>query len=141
MNRFSHALPVITDHHLTARHRPWVVALTLICSASMLAPGLWAFFAPESFIAFVNYHPYNEHLTHDAGAFQIGIGAALIFALIWRDGLVAALAGFAIAAGLHTLSHYLDRHSGGHSSDVPTLGLFAVLALITIYVRVRGSKS
>ncbi|MFI9561561.1 hypothetical protein [Nonomuraea endophytica] len=126
---------------MIARRQPWVVALTLICSASMLAPGLWAFFAPESFIAFVSYHPYNEHLTHDAGAFQIGIGAALIFALIWRDGLVAALAGFSVAAGLHTLSHYIDRHLGGHSGDVPMLGLFALLALLAVYLRVRGSKS
>jgi hypothetical protein len=35
--------------------------------------------------------PYNEHLIHDAGAFQLGIGVAVLAALWWPDGLVAAL--------------------------------------------------
>jgi len=39
----------------------------------MLVLGIWAFFAPASFADFVAF-PYNRHLLHDVGAFQIGIG-------------------------------------------------------------------
>jgi hypothetical protein len=58
--------------------QPLVVAATLVCAASMLGLGLWAFLDPPSFSGFVDFAPYNEHLIHDAGAFQIGIGAALL---------------------------------------------------------------
>lgn len=30
------------------------------------------------------------------------------------------------------MSHYADRHLGGHDSDVPLLGLFTLIALIGI---------
>jgi hypothetical protein len=43
--------------------------------------------------------------------------------------------------GLHTLSHYIDRHIGGHDSDVPALGLLTLLALLAIYARMRRGKS
>ncbi|WP_043841590.1 hypothetical protein [Amycolatopsis taiwanensis] len=113
----------------------------LLCAASMLVFGFWAYFAPESFIDFVDYYPYNEHLTHDAGAFQIGIGATLLFGLVWKDTTLVVLAGFVVASGLHTLSHYLDRHIGGHSSDVPTLGVFVLVALIAIIARIRMRRA
>jgi hypothetical protein len=107
-----------------------VTAATAICAASMLALGGWAFLAPTSFAAFVGYAPYNQHLIHDAGAFQLGIGTAALLALSCADGLLVALAGFVAAAGLHTLSHVIDRHLGGHAWDVPALGL---LTLVGVY--------
>lgn len=115
-----------------------IIVMTLLCAASMLVFGVWAFFAPVSFIDYVNYAPYNEHLTHDAGAFQIGIGTGLIAALLWDDGLGAALVGFIVASGLHTLSHFLDRHIGGHGSDVPLLGITTLLAVAALTLRARG---
>ncbi|MEV3939327.1 hypothetical protein AB0K52_25525 [Glycomyces sp. NPDC049804] len=118
-----------------------VAVLTLLCAASMLVFGVWAFFAPVSFIEYVNYAPYNEHLTHDAGAFQIGIGAGLVAALLWRDGVGAALVGFAVGSGLHTLSHFMDRHIGGHGSDVPLLGFTVLLAVAAIVLRARGRRA
>jgi hypothetical protein len=99
------------------QRQPVVVAATLVCAASMLGLGLWAFLDPPSFSGFVDFAPYNQHLIHDAGAFQLGIGAALLAALWWPDGLVVALTGFAVASGLHTI----DRPLGGHDSDVPSL--------------------
>jgi predicted anti-sigma-YlaC factor YlaD len=114
------------------RRRRVLVAATLVCAASMLALGGWAFLAPHSFSGFIDYAPYNEHLIHDAGAFQLGIGVAVLAALWWPDGLVAALTGFAVASGLHTLSHAIDRHLGGHDSDVPSLGLLTLLALVAV---------
>jgi hypothetical protein len=34
--------------------------------------------------------------------------AALLAALWWPDGLVVALTGFAVASGLHTISHTIE---------------------------------
>ncbi|GAA4736869.1 hypothetical protein Prum_012180 [Phytohabitans rumicis] len=108
----------------------------LLSAASMSVFGLWALL-PAGFVDYVNYHPLNEHLVHDAGAFQVGIGAALLFALIWSDALVVTLAGFAVASGLHTMTHFLDRHLGGHGTDVPILAVFTVISLATIALRLR----
>jgi hypothetical protein len=122
------------------RRQPVLVAAVLICAASMLALGAWAFLAPESFARFIDYPPYNRHLIHDAGAFQLGIGATVLLALWWSDALVVALTGFAVASGLHTVSHWTDRNLGGHGSDVPSLGLLTVVALIAIYARIQERK-
>ena len=118
-----------------------VTLAALVCAASMLVFGFWAFFAPTSFSDFIDYGPYNEHLIHDAGAFQLGIGIGVLAAVFWSDGLLAALTGFAVASGLHTVSHYVDRDLGGHDSDVPLLGLLTLVALAAIYVRLRSGKT
>lgn len=118
-----------------------VVVITLLCAASVLVFGVWAFFAPVSFIEYVNYAPYNEHLTHDAGAFQIGIGFGLIAALIWNDALGAALIGFIAASGLHTWSHFADRHLGGHGSDVPLLGATTLLGIVAVLLLMRRKSA
>ena len=115
-----------------------VAAATLACAASMLLLGAWAFLAPASFSRFVDYPPYNRHLIHDAGAFQVGIGAAVVAALLWRDGVLVALTGFAVASALHTVPHAVDRQLGGHASDVPALGLLTLVALYAIAARIRG---
>jgi hypothetical protein len=109
----------------------------LLCAVSMLIFEFWAYCAPHSFVDFVDYHPYNRHLIHDAGAFQLGIGAAVLLALVQADGLLVALTGFAVASGLHTLSRHTDGHIGGHASDVPFLGLLTLIALFAIYARIR----
>ena len=122
------------------RRQSVVAAATVVCAASMLGLGAWAFLAPESFSSFIDYAPYNRHLIHDAGAFQLGIGVSLLVALRWTDGLLVALTGFAVASGLHTLSHALDRQIGGHDSDVPSLALLTLIALLAIWERLRWRK-
>ncbi|MGE5293060.1 MAG: hypothetical protein ACM3ML_38930 [Micromonosporaceae bacterium] len=57
------------------------------------------------------------------------------------DGLRVALTGFTVASALHTVSHYTDRHIGGHGSDVPVLGLLTLVGLYAIYARIRGRRS
>ena len=123
------------------RRQPILVAATLVCAASMLILGVWAFFAPESFSQFIYYAPYNQHLIHDAGAFQIGIGAALLLALACPDALLVALTGFTVATALHAISHFTDRHIGGHDSDVPTLGLLTLVGLYAICAQIRRRKA
>jgi hypothetical protein len=123
------------------RRQPVLVVAVLICAASMLGFGAWAYLAPHSFADFIDYPPYNRHLIHDAGAFQLGIGATTLLALVWPDGLLAALTGFAVASTLHTVSHWTDRNIGGHGSDVPSLALLTVVALVAIYLRLQERKS
>jgi hypothetical protein len=120
----------------TSRRPGWIVAIAVLLSAaSMIIFGVWAFADSTSFVQYVNYHPNNEHIVRDAGAFQIGIGVTLLAALASSDRLLVALAGFIVASGLHTASHYIDRHVGGHDTDVPLLAIFTVIALIGLVKR------
>ena len=72
------------------RISPWVpsdlsfgdTAAVTIGGLFMLVLGIWAFFVPASFADFVAF-PYNRHLLHDVGAFQIGIGTTMLHALMW----------------------------------------------------------
>jgi hypothetical protein len=121
--------------------QPSVAAAAVLCAASMLALGVWAFGWPESFARFIDYAPYNRHLIHDVGAFQMGIGLATLVALMWSDSLLVALTGFAIASGLHAVSHAVDRHVGGHAGDVPALGTLTLVALYAIFVRLHRRTS
>jgi hypothetical protein len=123
----------------TGRRPAGVTAAVLVCGASMLGLGAWAFLAPESFARFIDFPPYNEHLIHDVGAFQVGIGVTTLLALWWSDALLVALTGFAVASGLHTVSHLIDRPLGGHAGDVPSLGLLTLVALVAIYLHRRKS--
>jgi hypothetical protein len=107
----------------------------------MIFFGVWAFSAPKSFADFIDYAPYNRHLIHDVGAFQIGIGVTLLLALVWDDVLVVVLIGFVVASGLHTLSHQIDRHIGGHGSDVAVLGVLTVLGLLGLSARIYRRTS
>ena len=98
----------------------------------MLGSGLWAFVAPRSFYdTIATFEPYNRHFIHDIGAFTIGLGAVLLFALVTRwDALQVALAGLAVASVMHLVSHAVDADLGGRDSDL--LGLAVVAALFVI---------
>jgi hypothetical protein len=53
-----------TSPWATPQLQPGVTAAIIIRGLFMLALGIWAFFAPVSFAAFVAF-PYNGHLLHD----------------------------------------------------------------------------
>jgi hypothetical protein len=91
-----------------------VVTVTVIAGFFFSVLGLWAFFWPSSFYERIAlFPPYNPHFLHDAGAFQIGLGATLLLALYWRDALLVALLGVGLGAALHAVAHVVDRHLGG----------------------------
>lgn len=106
-----------------------------------LAAGVWAFSAPESFGDWILYPPYNRHLIHDLGAFQLGLGVAALVGIYLRDALVAVLTGVAAGSVMHAISHVLDRSLGGRASDPWVIGAFAavlVLGAVAAFVsRVR----
>ena len=106
---------------------------------AFVVPGLWSFFWPESFHEKIaTFDPFNLHLFHDLGAFQLGIGVALLGALFWRDALVVALLGASTGAVVHFASHLMDRDLGGRSSDPLTLGVLAAILLIALVLRLRA---
>ena len=95
-----------------------------------VAAGLWAMIDPRSFYSnAAPFPPYNAHLVHDIGAFQIGLGACLWSGLMLQDALLAVLAGNTVAGLAHFVAHVADRADGGHASDPY---LFGVLALVLI---------
>ena len=127
------------------RTSPWTppdlwsgdMAAITIGGLFMLSLGTWAFFGSASFADFVAF-PYNRHLLHDVGAFQIGIGATMLFALLWVDGVMVVLAGYVVGTGFHLASHIVDRHIGGHGYDPLVLALMVVIGLAGIYARTRA---
>lgn len=69
---------------------------------------------------------------HDLGAFQLGLGATLLAALISSDALVAALAGNAVGATFHFAAHVADADLGGRASDPFVVGLLAAVAVVAL---------
>ncbi len=85
--------------------------------------------APQNFFeTLADYPPYNEHFLHDIGAFQIGLRATLVFALIWRsDALLVALAGCGVGGAFHIWAHLTDHDLGGETYQTVIIGLVAAL--------------
>jgi hypothetical protein len=99
-------------------------------AANYLVFGGWAFFAPESFAEQIaTYPPYNEHLIHDLGAFQIGLGVAALAGLLTSNALAAVLAGIAGGSLMHGVSHLVDHGLGGRAIDPWATGLIGLVAL------------
>jgi Pyridoxamine 5'-phosphate oxidase len=116
--------------------RGLVLAITALAGLGMLIGGAWSLLAPRSFADYVDF-PYHEHFLHDLGAFQLGIGATLLLALIWTDALAVALAGFLVGNSLHAINHAVDRHLGGHDTDAWALGAVSILVLTALVIRMQ----
>lgn len=119
-----------------------VLASAFIGALMFLVGGVWAMLAPVSFFDVVaSYPPYNEHLFHDLGAFQLGIAAALIAGIGGRSGLRVALWAGAVGASAHAVSHWIDADLGGRASDpalITTLAIFLVAGLVLAEFRDAG---
>lgn len=103
--------------------------------------GTWAFVDPRSFYdELALFPPYNEHLFHDVGAFQLGLGVVAALALARRDGREIALWGLAAAAVVHTVGHAIDSELGGRDSDVPLLGGLAIVLVIAAVLATSSRK-
>ena len=131
-------------HQLKTSRRPSTVSrrellvngAVVLGALAFLVPGVWSFGWPESFHRTIaTFDPFNLHLFHDLGAFQLGVGVALVGALFWRDALVVALLGATAGAVVHFVSHVMDRDLGGRSSDPLTLGILAAILLLGLVLR------
>jgi hypothetical protein len=101
--------------------------------------GGWSFLFPAYFYSAVaNFSPYNLHLLHDVGAFQIGLGAVLVTAALSGKGLVAALVGVLAGSLLHLAAHVLDIQLGGHpTTDLPVLTVIVVVLAMALFMELR----
>jgi PPOX class probable F420-dependent enzyme len=113
----------------------YIVVVTALAGAFAVVFGFWALLAPGSFAGFIDFPPENEHLLHDVGAFQLGLGATLLLAIAWADGLAVALAGFFVANTAHTVNHATDLDLGGRDSDWVLLGILSVLVAVALGLR------
>jgi hypothetical protein len=106
--------------------------------------GLWAMADPTSFFEqLAKFDPYNQHFIQDIGAFQIGLGAVLLLALLRPNAgvLGVALLGVGIGAAAHVVSHLVGRDLGGKpESDIPIFVLTAIVLLVGGLVRSRPSR-
>jgi hypothetical protein len=113
-------------------------AIALAVGAFYLFTGLWAFLAPAGFYgAVASFSPYNQHLLHDAGAFQVGLGLVLVLGAMSRAALRPALLAVLAASVLHLVAHVQDRALGGHATDVPVLSLICGLLAVAAVLEVR----
>jgi hypothetical protein len=124
--------------------RPWqrafVTIAAIVVGGFMLIFGVWSLLFPRSFDAFIDFPPYNEHLLHDVGAFQIGIGVSVLLSLVWSDSIGVALVGFIVAGAIHSINHALDRHLGGHPLDQWELAGLVLVALAALIVHLWGGS-
>src|SRR6266540_3178178 len=95
----------------SAPGRGYVISVTLLAGAAMLAAGIWSLAAPRSFAEAVKF-PYAEHFIHDLGAFLVG-------------------------NGVHAVNHVVDLDLGGRGSDPWLLGLVSVLIAAALALRLK----
>lgn len=113
------------------------MAVTLLMGLSTAVAGVWTLLSPRSFADRVGF-PYHEHFLHDLGAFQLGIAATLLLALIWQDALATALAGFLLANIVHTVNHIVDLDQGGQPWQAAALAAAALAAGIALGLRIAA---
>jgi uncharacterized membrane protein len=122
--------------------RSVVRLITAVLAVLIVGLGIWAFVSPQSFYEQIaTYPPYNKHLFHDVGSFQIGIGSTLLYALIRRDALQVALVGASIGAVMHAISHIMDRNLGGKTTDPILLSLLALAIVVTTAMHLSTRRS
>jgi uncharacterized membrane protein len=104
--------------------------------------GLWAFLDPASFYGQVaTFQPYNPHFLHDAGAFQVGLGLALLLPAVLERGLRPALLAVLAASLLHFVAHVEDVRLGGHpATDLTALGVLCLALVAALVVDTRLLK-
>lgn len=113
-----------------------------LAGALTAALGVWAMVAPRSFYEVVaTYPPYNEHLLHDVGAFQLGLGAVLLLGAWLSDGLTVALAGGGAGTAAHAWAHFVDLGEGGNPWDPWALSAPAIALLAAAVLRWREVRA
>jgi PPOX class probable F420-dependent enzyme len=118
-------------------NRWYVTTVTVLLGLGAAVAGVWALVSPGSFADRVDF-PDHEHFLHDIGAFQLGIGVTLLLALIWRDALATALAGFLVANTVHAVNHAVDLDLGGQAWQAWALALASALTAVALGLRLSA---
>lgn len=114
-------------------------AMALVGGIMFAGFGLWALAAPQSFFdQLAAFEPYNRHFVQDIGAFQIGLGAALLAGRFLSDALLVVLLAGAVGSAAHTVSHLMGTDLGGTPAvDIPTFSLITILLAVAAGMRWR----
>jgi hypothetical protein len=122
-----------------ARQSAAVRVIVVLVGLFLVGFGFWAFLSPASFYdSIAVFPPYNQHFIHDLGAFQVGLGAALLLTQVWSDALLVVLGANAVGAAFHFAAHLIDRSLGGHpATDLPFLGVLGLLLVVGSVLRYR----
>jgi len=116
--------------------RLYLTTVTALIGLLTIGIGIWCLIDPGSFAQFVGFGEH-EHFLHDVGAFQLGLGATLLLALIWSDALATSITGFLVANTVHTVNHVLDLHLGGSPAQAWLLGAASAALVVALVVRLR----
>jgi len=122
---------------------PWATrVIGAVIGAFYLVTGGWSFLAPLSFFSVVaDFAPANIHLLHDLGAFQVGLGLALLVPVALGAPLRVPLIAVLGASVLHVFAHVEDINLGGHpTTDLPVLGLICVALAVALVIEVRAKR-
>jgi len=120
-----------------AQQTPAVRVIVVLVGVYLVGFGLWAFLSRASFYdSIAVFPPYNQHFIHDLGAFQVGLGAAMLLTQVWGDALLVVLAGNAVGATIHFAAHVTDL-GGRPATDLPFLGGLALLLVVGSALRYR----
>jgi hypothetical protein len=114
-------------------------ALAFVVGTFYVLSGGWAFLFPNGFYSTVaTFTPYNLHLLHDAGAFQMGLGASLLGAAVAGRGLVPVLFGVLAGSLFHLVAHVMDIRLGGHpATDIPALAVIVGVLAFALVLELR----
>lgn len=132
----STSTPVTGSAPTPAQPGAAVTLATAAVGLFMVVAGTYALLWPRSFAETVEF-PVHIHFLHDVGAFQIGLGVALLLALIWADSLAAALGGALVTNVIHTTNHVVDLDLGGRVVDAWLVGTLMALTLVALVLRWR----
>jgi hypothetical protein len=125
-----------------SRERLGALTTTVLVLGALtfLVPGGWIFVATRNFAdTLAPWADFSAHFLRDAGAFQIGLGVAVLAVLFWRDAIGVVLAGFAAGTLMHAISHGIDDDYGV-ATALAVFGLLVVLALVLHVRRERLSR-
>ena len=116
--------------------------LLSIAGLTFALGGVWAYFWPSGFYATIaTYPPFNLHLFHDVGAFQLGLAAFTFGCVFGRDVLLVGLFGASVGTVAHFVSHLVDRDLGGSASDPYTTAGIALVAVAGLVIRLAARRS
>ncbi|MCV7195941.1 PPOX class F420-dependent enzyme [Mycobacterium angelicum] len=116
--------------------RRYLITVTTLIGLLTIGIGVWCLIDPGSFAQFVGFGEH-EHFLHDVGAFQVGLGATLLLALIWSDALATSITGFLLANTIHTVNHVLDLNLGGSPAQAWLLGATSAALAFALVLRLR----
>lgn len=119
----------------TAAYR-YVTIVTALLGLLTIVIGIWCLTSTGSFARLVGFSEH-VHFLHDVGAFQLGLGATLLLALMWSDALCTAIAGFLLANTVHTVNHVVDLKLGGSPAQAWLLGAASVALAVAFVLRLR----